>query len=593
MSAVSLCPVNHRHGLPDSSVQVAGSLLTSVYDSFVVRRRAKLINAVVLVGYVLAAAALFGRGALLAPTSHVVGDGGADKTIFIWALRWWPHAIAHGHDPFNANVAWAPQGIDLSWVTAIPFLSVVLWPVTAVIGPVASYDVIVIASPALSAWTAYLLARHLIGATRPAVVAGWFFGFSTYEIGHMVGHLNLVFLPLVPLTVLLAVRHMRGEITSRRFAIWLGLAMSAQFLTSTELYIDLILVAAIFVAAFALMDKESWRRLSKTVLVGMSGLAISLVIVAPYLWHAFVIAGTANTPLRSPYSESADVVNYFMPTHLLWLQLPGSVQLARHFTATGAERGAYLGAPLILLVLLSVWSLRSAHWARATAVGIAAVVVATLGAAIRVEGHTLVPGPWKILAALPVTRAILPIRLTLFVALAASLLASAWLAKSTGRASILGWVVAGAAILFLLPNPASARWTSAVPNPAFFRTRAFERQVGPDQTILVLPYGAAGWSSYWQAEDGFRYRLVGGHFGRTVTPAERQWADVYRAFGSGPMLKNGPKRLRAFLSAHHVAVIVVAAGTKFRARELIASLELKPIHAGDVLVYRRRTVQRR
>jgi hypothetical protein len=48
-------------------------------------RRREVLAAVAV--YSAAALALFGRGVLLHPRSTVVGDRGADKTLYMWALR--------------------------------------------------------------------------------------------------------------------------------------------------------------------------------------------------------------------------------------------------------------------------------------------------------------------------------------------------------------------------------------------------------------------------------------------------------------------------------------------------------------------------
>src|SRR5881397_806973 len=71
---------------------------------------------------------VFGRGVLDAPADTVVGDAGADKTIFMWAFKWFPHAIASGVDPFFTRLIWAPHGTDLAWVTAVPGAAWLAWP---------------------------------------------------------------------------------------------------------------------------------------------------------------------------------------------------------------------------------------------------------------------------------------------------------------------------------------------------------------------------------------------------------------------------------------------------------------------------------
>jgi len=550
------------------------------------RHRSALRGGLALLIYVLAAVAIFGRDVLLSPGDKVVGDLGADKTIFMWSFRWWPHAIVHGHDPFDANVVWAPHGIDLSWVTSVPLVSLVLAPLTAVAGSVATYNVAVLAAPALSAWAAYLLARWFTRAFWPSLVAGWLFGFSAFVIGHMVSHLFLVLTVFIPLCALLVVQHLYGEITDRRFVVLLALVLAGQFLTSTEVFVTLLIVGAIFGGTLALLNPSMRGRLRSTIRCIALGTTACLLLMSPYLWHAFVISGTENAPVRSPYSESADVLNYLVPTHLIWLQLPGSTEIASRFTATGAERGAYFGLPLLAIVAFFLTGRRRSPSFRVVALALAATVIASLGASIRVAGHGLLPGPWKVLAALPVTRAILPGRLTLYVALVVAMIAAVWLAEGGGRRG-WRWVLAITTIVFLLPNPATERWSSKVPNPAFFRTAASTKHLHEGETALVLPYGGAGWSLLWQAEDGFRYRLVGGRFGHIV-PEEEDWKPVYYALSWGPSSPRSVRAFRRFLRAHGVDAIVVGPDTRLQPRRLVDALGIEPVEVADVLIYRPR-----
>lgn len=549
--------------------------------------RPALLGGIALLIYVLAAAAIFGRDVLLSPGDRVVGDLGADKTIFMWSFRWWPYAILHGHDPFDANVVWVPHGIDLSWVTSVPLISFVLAPLTAAAGPVATYNVAVLAAPALSAWAAYLLARWLTRAFWPSLVAGWLFGFSAFEIGQMVSHLFLVLTIFVPLCALLVLRHLHGEITDRRFVVLLALVLVGQFLTSAEVFVTLLIVGAIFGGTLALLNPGMRGRVRATVRCSALGTTACLLLMSPYLWHAFVIAGTENAPLRSAYSESADVLNYVVPTRLIWLQLPGSTDIASRFTATGAERGAYLGLPLLAIVAFFLTGIRRSRPSRVVALGLAATVIASLGASIRVAGHGLLPGPWKVFAALPVTRAILPVRLTLYVVLVVSMIAAVWLADRDGSRRRWRWTLIIVAMVFLLPNPASKRWSSEVPNPAFFRTAVSTKHLHEGETALVLPYSGSGWSLLWQAEEGFRYRLVGGHFGHLV-PEERRWEPVYHTLSWGPSSPRSVRALRRFLRAHDVNAIVVGPDTRWQPRRLVAALGIKPVHTADVLIYRLR-----
>jgi hypothetical protein len=381
-------------------------------------------------------------------------------------------------------------------------------------------------------------------------------------------------------------KHLNRDLGETSFVVLLGLALAAEFLISTEMYLDVLLVGAIALVAAAWLIPELRRRLRVTAVGTAIATGCSLLLVSPYLWHAFVTAGVESAPARAPFTESADLANYLVPTRRIWLQLPRSHEIAHRFTTTGAERGAYLGVPLTIIVLMFLWQNRRSRSAWAVACTLVAVIVASVGARVHVAGHATVPAPWRMFATLPVTKTVLPTRFTLFVILIVAVLVAKWLADGRGRRAWLRWALTAVAIIFVLPNPANGLWSATAPNPLFFKTTAYERHIPRGATVLVLPFGGAGWSLLWQAEDNFRYRLVDGHLGREVTPEEEPWRDVYFALGKGPTPPSVDQRLRAFLAAHHVAEIIVAAGAKPRVVRLVTQMGVKPMHAADVAIYR-------
>src|SRR5205807_388200 len=182
-----------------------------------------------LVLYAVFAAVWIGRGVIAHPTTRTLGNADRDKTILMWSFLWWPHAIAHGHDPFVANVVWSPHGVDLSWVTSSPTLALALAPFTAMFGAVFSYNLAALAAPPLAAWTTFLLARHLTRNLPASLVAGFLFGFSPYVISQSVTHLNLSFICLLPVAGLLAVRFFEGSLSARWYTGLLALILVLQF----------------------------------------------------------------------------------------------------------------------------------------------------------------------------------------------------------------------------------------------------------------------------------------------------------------------------------------------------------------------------
>jgi hypothetical protein len=381
----------------------------------------------------------------------------------------------------------------------------------------------------------------------------------------------------VPLVGLFLVARHEDRISRARFVLLLALALTLQFWIVTQVYFSLTVVAATAAAlAIALLGRA---RVLPTVVDAVLGWGVSAVLIAPALVYAAL--SDAAAPARSPFSEAADLLNYVLPTRRTWVRPPGSAEIAERFTGTGAEQGAYLGLPLVVLLVLALRRPRVRERVFLAAL-LAAALILSLGTRVKVAGLVVGIGPWSVAAPLPIVGSALPARFTLYTSLLAALLVAAALRD---RPTPLRWSLALAGIVLTLPNLQLGQWQSPVPSSDVLASAAVE----DESTALVLPYGPAGWSLLWQAEAGFRVRLVGGHFGLRVTPKERPWRDVYENLGSGRI---DPGRLRSFLAAHEVDVVVVGPGTRRGARRLVAAAlpgASRPVPGG--VVYRVRACE--
>jgi hypothetical protein len=468
-----------------------------------------------------------------------------------------------------------PHGFDLGLGTAGAGLALLAWPITSHGGAVLAYNVLALAAPAVAATTAYVFAHAVTNRFAPSLVGGWIFGFSSYEFGHLLGHLPLAFTGLLPLVPYLLLRRQRGTIRRRRFVVSLAFVLACQFLIVTQLFFSAVLLGAIAaVTTFSLFGRD--KNLGS--LDAATALILATILVSPVLAYAAV--SHAAAPARSPFAESADLLNFFVPTHRTWLHTTATDAIAARFTGTGAELGTYLGFPFLALVALAALR-RPRTRARLLLVALLlASAILSLGTRVKVAGIVIGIGPWAVLARLPLVGSALPARLTLYTSLFAGLLVALALAD---RPSKLRWTLAVCGIVATLPNLQLPAWQSRVPQPVFFTADRYAAVIPRNATVLVLPYGPAGWSMLWQAESHFRFRVVGGHFGLRVTPEERSWRDVYAGLGSGRVR---PRRLRAFLAAHGVTRIVVTAGTRRGARRLARAAAGVAGHTyGDAVVY--------
>ena len=145
----------------------------------------------------------------------------------MWGLAWWPHALLHGMNPFFTKALFAPDRLALGGDVTIPLAALVTAPITLLWGPIVSYNLLMLASPALAAFFAFLLCRYVTRSFAASLVGGYLFGFSAYMLGQLLGHLHLVLIFPIPAAVHLTLRAIDGRIGRRPFIVLLALCLTA------------------------------------------------------------------------------------------------------------------------------------------------------------------------------------------------------------------------------------------------------------------------------------------------------------------------------------------------------------------------------
>jgi hypothetical protein len=528
--------------------------------------------------YCAASFLLLGLAVARARGSWLVGVGG-DSEIFVWSFAWWPHAIGSGIDPLVTHAIWAPVEIDLAWVTSVPGAALLLWPLTALYGPVAAYDVAIVACPALAAFGAYLLARELTGRFWPALAGGWVFGFSSYLLGQSLGHLHVALIFPVPLIALGVLRYLRGAASDRRLILTSGLLSALLISFSTELALTTLLagLAAVAVARASLGPsiapaiRRLWRPL------GLAG-AFAAVLVSPLAIAA--VAGFQTGRINSPFVFSADVANLVIPTKLTLVGGDLFAPVSDRFRGNLAENGAYLGLPLLLLCLLEARETWSRRASRIAPLCVAVALICALGPVLRVAGLPLAPLPWLPLAYLPPFENILPVRLVAYAALAAGLCLASYLARRATPGRI---ALALAALAAPFPAVAADIWRAPASVPAELHGRAVARILSPGEVVLVLPFGGLGHGMLWQASSDFRFRQAGGYL-RPDPPSEYAHDPAVQALRDGrpPAVAD----LRAFLRRSGARAILLDPAYLPVYASTLDPLGITPVQIGGVLVYR-------
>jgi hypothetical protein len=530
--------------------------------------------------YALCSAALFGGPVLGHLGSRIVAADQIDSSQFMWFLAWWPHAILHGLNPFVSHAMFAPEGVNLTWSAAIPGPSLLLAPLTLTAGPVVSWNVLELAAPALSAWTAFLLCRHITRRVGPSLVGGYVFGFSPYMLLNLTGAPNLALTALVPVLVWLVLMRVDQTIGSRWFVAATALTLVGQYLISTEVLATATLFGAITLALAAALLPAVRPMLRHT--LGLLALAYAgaAVLVSPFLY--FFVSGQ-HYPAGA-VDFNSDLAAYVLPSPRM--------AITRHTPALpGADTQPYLGLPLVALLVWFVWRERRRPAALLPALTLVAATLCSLGQHVFVGGHrTAVPGPWWLLGRLPLLGYAIPVRLSLYVALAAAVMVAMFLSGTPGearkgRGAVGRWALALLVVAFILPDIGNAAWNTSVRDPAFFADGTYRRYLRPSDRVLTLP--AWGPNARWQADTAFPFTLAAGYRGNPF-PATYTRYPIWNALLSGQLPAGYAAQLRRFVRAKGVTAVVVDASAPGRWRQLFGTLGVRSISVGGVVLYRLR-----
>jgi hypothetical protein len=528
--------------------------------------------------YALLSVAYFGR-ALLHGDRDFVGET-YDPQLFIWSLGWWPHAVLDGENPFVTHAMWPATGINLAWVTSIPGLAFVAAPLTLVAGPVISYNVLAVALPALAAWTAFLLCRDLSGSWWPSLAGGYLFGFSSYMLAHTLGHLNLTSVLLVPLVALVVVRYVHARIGRRGLALWLGLLLGAQFWLSTEVFATLTvaLVGSMLVAYLVVPDMRARLRSSVVPIVG--AYAIGCLVAGPLLVYALLDFNSGS--INDPALFAADLLNLVVPTEVTQLSGERALSLSRRFLGNSFENGAYLGLPLLVIIGWFAWQNRSRPSSRLLVVLLALGILASLGVALRVAGERVAPLPWALATEIPGLGHVLPVRFSMYVSLAAAVVAALW-AASPRPAAWVRTALMAAAVVALVPALQRGLWQTTPTRPSFFADGTYRSCFRPDETVFV-PAAAGKETTLWQVESGYRFRLANGSIG-PVLPSEAPDREAAYAVLNDRIPEGGGQRVVRLARALGSTVILLDAEDVAKWAPAFREAGLQGLERGGVWLY--------
>jgi hypothetical protein len=516
----------------------------------------------------------------LADLTQTLFTSGGDPEMFMWFMNWWPFALTHHLNLFFSHYIYYPQGFNLAWATAEPAVALAMAPITWWLGAQASYNLVALASPALAAAAAFYLIRLITRQYWPALVGGFVYGFSSYELGQMLGHPNLYVTFLLPLLVLVFWLRLHEHLSRWQYVVLAAALAALQFATSIEVFTVFAVFAALVWAVFwwfspADLRRRLWCTAVETVFAGVGTLVLSL----PYMYYLLAYYHTVPHILNPPSMFSADLLNFIIPTGVTrWSSAVWPI--AYHFVGGNwSEAGSYLGWPLILILIIFMVQQWQKSYVKALTVTLVGLAVASLGPDWHIYGEKQgIRLPWDVGVHVPFIRLALPARFSLFVALVAAVMVGLWLANRRSRwGQVAKYALVALAIVCLWPNSRMYSWSVPVKVPPAFTAQSVGKYFAKGENIAIVPHGPGGDgdSSYYQVASGMWFTMTGGYAGYTPPNRVGDWRWSSSDFA---------RQLKKFCHDNRVSKIVYTPETP---RDLVTNVDAlgwPTKHAGGVVI---------
>jgi hypothetical protein len=442
-------------------------------------------------------------------------DGG-DELLLQWYLAHSAHAVTHLSNPFFTTDMNASAGVNLAGNASVLGLGIPLTPLTMAAGAGVTTCVVVTGSLALTALAWYwLLSRPLALHRGAAMIGGLFCGFAPPLIAESsYGHQHIVAQFLVPI---IAWRFIRLAQRARpiRNGVIFGALVAYQALIGEEVLLFTAVAVLIFALAYALQRPREARVAIPAVVRGLlvAALVAAVLLAVPLAYQFFGPQHYTGNPI-DPQPFHANVRDY------LGIPAPTPFWSAGAVGRWGFQSYPVLGLPIVLVLLVFSWPLRRNVIFVSSLAVLAVAAVLSLGTRVTVwHSGVGLPGPWRLVARLPVFEWVVPERIGQLAVPAVGVAIGLILDRALARwrqgvrfvpaAAIL---TTTAALATLTPTPLPT--IALPPIPHFVSDGTWREFVPPGRSLVTVP--APSLASFagmrWASASRGDIAIPGGYF---------------------------------------------------------------------------------
>ncbi|MFI2075344.1 MULTISPECIES: dolichyl-phosphate beta-glucosyltransferase [Streptomyces] len=447
-----------------------------------------------------------------------LADSGSDQQQWEWFFAVTADNVAHLRNPLFTDLQNAPLGVNLMANTAMLGLSVPLAPLTLALGAHVTWAVVLTGGLTATACSWYwLIARRFVRSRWAAALGGGFCAFAPPMISHGTAHPNFAVLFMMPLIIDRALRLCEGRRPTRD-AVVLGLFLAYQVFLGEEALLLAVTGMLLFAFGYAVASPDVAKAVAPPLLrgLGIAALVAVPLVMVPLAWQFF-------GPQSYRSVLHGQVGNH--PMALLEFatrSLAGDEHVAASLSLNRTEENAFFGWPLVVLAVALVVHLRDQPRVRALGFTALAAAVLSLGQNIPLPGTgKTLPGPWRVVAPLPVFESVIESRMAMVCVPALGILLALGCDRLVQRRvrseressrRILGAAALVVAVLPLFPTP--YRTVERAPVPAFVSDGTWREYVRPGRSLVPVPVPSPADTTAlgWQIDAGLGFRIPGGYF---------------------------------------------------------------------------------